>query len=765
MKRLVGICLSFAIFCTVFVLGISAARGDYGYCDTDHDGRIEFSDALANLKAVVNNTDKNLTLVNVLYSFQAAIAGESLAATINFIDTKALTATVSTEYFEKITVPLSVFGLDGDVDEADYQDVPAVICVHAPAKTFAERYDGTVNGIYAAEANLRFTDNPANIIPLSMDDLNKEVVNGSHASYDLNATTLEMSYRDNAVLSSDKTTYTRYDKAWYPRVRKVNDNLYLLVYMYSQFGQHLYYATSQDGTNWNKPEVLWNSAHYEKFVHEDGPLAGTTDAYHAMNPDICVLDDGSVICVYAVRAVKGYRYYPDLSGLFIKRGTPNADGTVTWSDETKIYTGQVWEPSIIQLSNGEIHIYFTQVAPDIVQYGYDENHRSTETGLIISNDNFETWTPDVQSGDRNYYRATTVFREYVGNMLDAYTNTYRPHYGGQMPVATELYNGKLFLATEIKESSGDFHISYNVSDDVRSWKALNVGEESDYVKLTSSARSSPYVDRFPSGEIYLTYNYWHNGADHLVGRIGKADGSSFNSFFYNAPLSTGIWGSCSVVGSHKTVTAMQHRDYYTDSNGNSTSKEKNTIHLYYHYLNHLISANQISVTVDGCTNEWENNTEALFVGSESQAQATLQVAHDNDNLYFLINRLDYVLTSKDKAHVYIAASDGGYYRIDLGKTENCVVYKFSKYGIQTKVYNEKTAVTKVSGTLDVNSNTDKGSITELSVPKSVLGLSSATSIKTAIGITNVDKDNTVSISDTMVDLSNTTNWPTVNLVK
>ena len=83
MKKLLGICLSFAILCTAFVLGASAAKGDYGYCDTDHNGKIEFTDALENLKAVVNNTDESITLVNVLHSFQAAISGQTLAATIN----------------------------------------------------------------------------------------------------------------------------------------------------------------------------------------------------------------------------------------------------------------------------------------------------------------------------------------------------------------------------------------------------------------------------------------------------------------------------------------------------------------------------------------------------------------------------------------------------------------------------------------------------------------------------------------------------------
>ncbi len=789
MKRLIGICLVCALLCTAFVLGAGAAKGDYGYCDTDHNGKVEFTEALATLKAVVNKTDENVSLLDIMYSLQAAIAGESLAATINSIDTNTLTATISTEYFEKITVPLSVFGLDGSAKAADYCGVPAVISIHGPAKTFADRYDGSVNGIYAAEPNLRFTDKPANATATvySMNELNKEVISGSHANDALNATTLEMSFRDNASLSEETTGSFRFNTAWYPRVRKVNDNLYLLTFMYQKYGQHLYYATSPDGTNWNAPKVLWNANTYpgnvdedKKIVYSYGPMEGASDKYHAVNPDFCVLDDGTIICVYAIRVVSGYRDYPEYQGLCIKYGTPNDDCTITWSEEKKIYTGQAWEPSIMQLTNGEIHVYFTQVAPDINEFGYDENHRSTETGLIVSNDKFITWTPDIQPDDKNFYRATVVFREYVGDMLDAYTNTYRPHYSGQMPVATELYNGKLFLVTEVRETSGKYHVSYNVSDSVRSWKSIPVGEESKYTKFTSTGRSSPYVSAFPSGEIYLTFNY----AGSLYARLGNPNNFTFGTSFLSTPGSAGIWGSCSIVGSHKTATAMHRQikvtdengnpvyetnsdgSLKTDENGNNIQQIYNTVNIYYHYLNHRISAKQISVNVDNYTNEWVNNTEAIFVGSESQAQAALQVAHDKDNMYFLVNRLDYVVTSNDKAHVYIAASDGGYYRIDVGTTKDCVVYKVAKNGTETEVYNAKTAVTRVSGTLNINAvSNDKGATTEISVPKSVLGLTSATSIKAAIGITNVDKDSTVSISDTMVDLSDTTNWPTVNLVK
>ncbi len=749
-KLLLGI-LSAAL-CILFSIGIFAIeKGDYGYYDLDHNGKVEFSEATSLLRDVLNNAESDVSLLRVLHSLKALASSETLAATITSIDTNALTATISTEYFENVTVPLSVFGLDENAKPADFSGVCATIAILSPASAFAEKYDGTTNGIYAAEANLKFTDVPANDDRsiLSMDELNTAVVNGSHANDNLSGTSLALSYRDTAVLSSttqaEYEKATRYDKSYYPRVKKVNDNLYLLLFMYSQMGQHLYYATSSDGTNWNEPQVLWDSA---KHIIN----AENSERYFAMNADACVLDDGSVLCVFAVRDEKNYRANPDGCGLAMVRGTVDESNNITWSAPKGIYTGQVWEPSVLKRDDGQIHVYFTQVAPDIVEFGYDESHRSSETGLIVSNNNGETWTPDIKPGDTNYYRATTVYREYVGD------KDGRPHYNGQMPVAVQLANGRIFMAVEIKDLNGRFRISTALSSNGGEWKPLAKGEEGTYTKFTSTPNSSPYVDRFPSGEIYLTHNY----GGKLVARLGTADASSFAPTFECAPGCAGIWGSCSLVGSHKMVTAMQNKDVYTDEEGNSTEKEKNEIHLFYYYLNHRISAKKIAVNVDKYRNEWALNTDALFVGSASQAQAALQIAHDKDNIYFLINRLDYYLSkSGEISSVYIAASDNAYYRIDIAdRTEAYTVYFVDANGNET----EKASGTTVKILTDGNffdTNLDKGFLIELSVPKSALGIGNASSIKAGIGITNVDKS--VTTTDVMVDLASTANWPTVVL--
>ncbi len=85
------------------------------------------------------------------------------------------------------------------------------------------------------------------ITPIGL--LNTKGTDGDHAEDNFLTASLEIDFRSNVLLSSADTGYTRYDNAWYPRVKKVKDDLYLLLYHYGQYGQHIYYSTSSDGKN------------------------------------------------------------------------------------------------------------------------------------------------------------------------------------------------------------------------------------------------------------------------------------------------------------------------------------------------------------------------------------------------------------------------------------------------------------------------------------------------------------------------------------
>ena len=363
---------------------------------------------------------------------------------------------------------------------------------------------------------------------LTIKELNTNSTVGSHAEEDYNTASMEINFRETVNLNSIVTPFNRYDNAYYPRIKKIKEDLYLLLFMHGELGPHLYYATSKDGVRWNPPNVLFNNGDADKVInYTDGPLAGTTDRYCATNADACVLDNGDILCVYAVRPNKGYHDYPDYNGLWMRRGTVNEKNVLTWGEPEKIYTGHAWEPYIWQRDNGQIEIYWTSIVAYVTMYGFDEDKRSTATMMMVSNDDGYNWTPNIQAGDKNNYVATRIYQEFIGNKVPfGTTMSAVPYFGGQMPSVTKLYNGKTMIAVEVQQLNKTFDVSYAVSEENGVWKELGLLEEGPDTSVRSSFDgASPYLACFPSGEVYMTYT---RGRD-LYYKLGAPDGSEVAS--------------------------------------------------------------------------------------------------------------------------------------------------------------------------------------------------------------------------------------------
>ena len=581
-------------------------------------------------------------------------------------------------------------------------------------------------------------------------ELNTKGEDGDHADDDFNTASLEIDYRQTAELTSAKTGYSRYDNAWYPRVKKVRDDLYLLLYHYGQYGQHIYWTTSRDGVKWNAPSVLYQGgASATGFTHAEGPLAGTKDDMRAVNPDACVLDNGDILCVYSVRSNKGYQQVIDLNGLELVRGKVTASGGIQWSKPTKIYTGTNWEPFIMQRDDGQIEIYFSSSVTYIAKYGFDKEKRSSGTGLIVSKDGGYTWTPDVQAGDKNYYRPTVVYQQAIGEKKTPNGETAM-YFSGQMPSVVQLYNGKSMIAVEVHSLNNKYTISLATSEAGGNWKDLGITEEGPSTMMKDVfTGAAPYLARFKSGEVYLTYT-----SKGLKGRMAKADGTAVSSKEFTAvPGAAGSWGSTEIVGSHAVLSTAP-----------VVNGDKRGVKIVRSYLNHRINAPKTAVTVDGYTNDWDDieNTDALFVGSESQAQITLRAAHDDENVYFLVSRLDDFMTSSDAVMVCIGAGETADYRVVVGVDGSVSIDHYSAGAKQSSITGG-TAVVKVLGTLNNNEDTDEGCVYEIAVPKSAVGLTGAKSFKVRPVLTNKDSNNVILDTLTGVTAYSTALWPDIVL--
>ncbi len=594
----------------------------------------------------------------------------------------------------------------------------------------------------------------------TINELNTRPTPWSHVDDDIETASVEINYRDTVELSEKLSSYARYRDAWYPRIKKIRDDLYLLLFMPGQYGgKQLYYATSADAKNWNAPMLLWDE--YREFIHTEGPLKDTTDKYFAVNPDACVLENGEIIAVYEIRPNAGYIHsaYLDLNGVYMKRGIVQNDDTIVWGEQIKLTHGQAWEPFIRQRYDGRVEVYWSNLAAYVEKYGFDRKKGSTGTSMIYSDDNGYTWIPDIEDGKKNNYMYIRAYQEKVGDKIPAgvnedgspkYTQAV-PYFGGQMPSAASLYNKKTLLAIEVHYLDNTFHTSLTTSEDGGNWGSLAMLE--DYSETHKVIKhidgAAPYLSVFESGEAYLTYNV----RGKLRARLVSADGERLKKFEFTAtPDAKGCWGSSELVGSHKVLSVFP----------NESSGEGRGIFIYTSYLNHRINAMDIPVVSDGNTEEWKENTDALFVGSEGQAQMTVQVAHHAENVFFLVNRLDRDITDGDTITLMIGTEKNKYSAFTLDTEGIRCFYTFedgSKKHLQTRA----TIAVKTFGSVNDSTDVDEGILYELAVPKDALGIDGAGSFKICPVLHNVDAGGEYDDTFDGVELTDTDTWPTVVL--
>lgn len=586
-------------------------------------------------------------------------------------------------------------------------------------------------------------------------DLNRDSVDASHIYDDYTTSSIEENLREQVTLNYMTTGYTQYNKAYYPRILKLHNGTYLLLYEASSTGGDLYWTTSKDGINWEKPQFFYDDSKH-KVVLQGGPHDGYNDTLKAATVDAVQLKNGDILAAYTIRANKGYNSYPEHGGVVVVRGKISADGTITWGEHRHVYYGSGWEPVIWQRDDGRVEIYWSCGTYYMRKYGYDSEHRSNGTGLIWSDDNGETWVPNVQPGDTNYYQPFMVFSQFLGNKV----HTEQPDLGelpwgcAQMPAVTRLYNGRTLLAAEIKLLSGNFTINHTVSGPDGYWEHdLQDGATtngSDYRENFKGA--GPYLATFPSGEVLLTYHF--DAGAKIWYKMGAPDGSEFDEAKLRAVADgNGMWTGTELVGSHEVLCSVQKLNNTTDVSG---------IILARLYLNHRTNAKQMTPKLDGYDDDWKNNTDALFVGSASQAQITVQTAHDADNVYFCINRLDDYLTDEDTVSLNIGVGALEYYRVDIAADGKVKVSHVQNAVTRSTVDGGKAAVRTV-GTVGNNSDVDEGVCIELSLPKSMVGISGKTSFTLSPSLMNCDGSGYFFDQLNGVSTITTSRWPAVIL--
>ena len=156
--------------------------------------------------------------------------------------------------------------------------------------------------------------------------------------------------------------------------------------------------------------------------------------------------------------------------------------------------------------------------------------------------------------------------------------------------------------------------------------------------------------------------------------------------------------------------------------------EQNRIMISQNVLNHRIDAPRARIRVDGDNTDWDDATDALFVGSDSQAQAAVRPAKDDDNLYFLVERLDADLSDGDTVELYLADSgsdtlDTNTLRLTVGPNGLMGAARFDGSDFAEIEAGGIQAAVTLQGTVGNDGDEDTGYLVEVAVPRSLLRIS------------------------------------------
>jgi len=266
-------------------------------------------------------------------------------------------------------------------------------------------------------------------------------------------------------------------------------------------------------------------------------------------PDILELKDHSLLVSYNPRPYKINGGW-DSTKHFAIRTKKSYDEGKTWRDERLIYEASYqfedgcWEPSQIQLPNGEIQLYFSNEG--VYTHSNEQN-----ISIFRSHDNGLTWTkqPEIVS--------------------------FTPGHRDGMPIPIILKGAKEILFS-IEDNAGEqFKPSIIRNSFSQNWrKTVGANDPERSYALTPKLpdtvyAGAPYLRQLPGGETVLSYQstFGRSGNWELACMqvaVGNSKGEDFlnTATPFNVPLNKrGLWNSLCVL-KDGTIIALTSTDAY-----------------------------------------------------------------------------------------------------------------------------------------------------------------------------------------------------------
>lgn len=405
-------------------------------------------------------------------------------------------------------------------------------------------------------------------------------------------------YKGSRIFWDMRSQQTIFDGGWYARLIQLQDGRLLAV---TEVNWDIVISISEDnGKTWSPQKTV--------FYHPEG--------FNYYDADLYQLSDGKIIITYNIG-------FPSVAGgRFGVRLHISEDNGETWGDEIFVYDGETtfengcWEPAILELPSGEVHLYVSDEAPYV-------NSGEQCIQLMRSFDRGKTWSEPQSISFRPGSRDGMPTPVIVGDsIVVTIEDNGWPGMGSFVPVT---------VRTSIEDN----------------WSNAPVGANSpyrsqviDYDWCPLVFGGAPYMRVLPWGETLLSrqsyYESGNYGVMNMYVYVGDENARNFKAMSQPFPdnVESGISIEVNSVSVVDTGEVCALGGFVSGPNGRHVDMVKG-------YPRRMLKAYYGRPTLDGAIGADEYHTpqaNQIMMGTNSLGHNVYaDFNYDNDYLYFVAN--------------------------------------------------------------------------------------------------------------------------------
>jgi hypothetical protein len=395
---------------------------------------------------------------------------------------------------------------------------------------------------------------------------------------------------------------------YYPRIKKLSNGSLFMSFSNHHYGWNIYVRRSDDNGK------SWSAANMVREAYKTFSTVGDDEKVF-VNADFIQLNDGRILLAYQWRYKAGYWDIPNTNincGIEIMFSD---DLGQTFSDPVEIYRGRCWEPAMLQLPSGEIHMYITS-SQDVV-----DGISSPRTVVIRSFDGGLTWQGKQLS--------THLDNEAISRTVDDRTT-----YDGMpsavwlddnngIAVPLEVWHSRFVVdQTPIIVKTGA-DVNWRIDQD----KIVNQGGP-DYPNKKQINKDlwgyGPYSTKLGTGEVVVLCNGTYKGVQGIWTLIGdkKAD-----NFRYATSPFEGYWGCIDYIGNNEVLAAGT-----VEYNDNGVPRAK--VVLMKGRLNYAKNITKGDIEMVPVRQFDRNNNDYWFLGKMTSSSVFTNFGYTDENFQF-----------------------------------------------------------------------------------------------------------------------------------